>query len=306
MLGAVGTTWIKVLVGFIATVVLASVVIGLASPDGTVGGKDGATTAPSAEATTPTASPTPAPTTTSKPVSAARAPASVRGTWPGRPSRVKVRGSRVDWCPAVRTKGAAEANAVFGKAAVRKAACTAVQFVFEQRYSRLALPRRSYAAKDFDPVVRTLAPLTADAYRARVNAFVSWPSDRQAEALGLVLFRGAGTAKGASQVRAGKDRVFYGPAFSTQGYRGRAVWINPTWSRVSIRVDRTKAVPRIVATVRASASLPVFNRQARRHDMLTAPTRATFYLRRSGTSWRIGGWDRIANGPYSYGPLDIR
>lgn len=310
MLSAVAKKWISVLVGFIAAVVLVSVVIGLASPDGTVGGQDEARPTPSATTTaTPAPSATPTPTATRKPArpSVKRAPASVRGTWPGRPASTTVRGSRVDWCPAVRTTGAGEAEDVFGKAAVRKAACTAVRFVFDRRYSRLALPRRSYAPKDFDFVLPALAPSTAAIYRPRISTFVAHPDSLGArDGLGLVLFRGEGTAAGAKHAAAGQGRVFYGPAFSRKGYRGRAVWVNPTWSKVAISVDRSKAEPRIVASLDASAALPVFNPRTRRDDMLTAPTHVTFFLRQSGTQWKIGGWTEIPRGPYTYARLKLR
>ena len=308
MLCAVGTTWIRVLVGFIVTVVLASVVIGLTSPDGTVGGNDEAQ--PTASATTDAPTPTPTPTADPKAAtpSAERAPARVRGTWPGRPDATAIRGSRVDWCPAVRTTGAGEAEAVFGEAAVRSAACTAVRFMFEQHYSRLALPRHSYAAKDLDFVLPALAPATVDTYRPRISAFVACPNSLGVRNdLGLALFSGEGTPAGAKHAAAGDGRVFYGSAFDTNGYKGRAVWINPTWSKVAISVDRSKAEPRIVASLDSSAAVPVFNPETRRDEMLTAPTRATFFLRQAGKgSWKIGGWTEITNGPVEYARLKLK
>lgn len=299
MLSAVRSNWITMLVGVIAAVVLVSVVIGLASPDGTVGDRDRAT--PS-RTSTPTTVPT-----TPDPIlpSAGRAPASVRGSWPGRPDAVTGDGSTVDWCPAVHTTGAAEAEDVFGKAAVDKAACTAVRFVFGKRYSRLSLPRGSYDANDLDFVLPALAPSAVATYRPRVNAFVACPDSVDARGnLGLVLFRGAGTPNGAKNASAGVGRVFYGKAFSAAGYQDRAAWINPTWSKVTIGVDWSKTEPRIVATLDASAAIPVFNPAERRDDMLTVPTRATFFLRHDGTTWRIGGW-RITSGASVYGRLEL-
>src|SRR5690242_19532317 len=131
MLRRVRSKWITVLAGAIAAVVLISVAIGLTSPDGTVGDK----AKPSATATRTTPSPSPTtttspPTPSAKPAkpTAARAPVSVRGPWPGHPASVTEDGDSVDWCPAVRTTGAAEAEDVFGKAAVDRAACAAVRF----------------------------------------------------------------------------------------------------------------------------------------------------------------------------------
>lgn len=307
MLSAVRSKWITMLAGVIAAVVLVSVVIGLASPDGTVN-DDGRATPSATTTASPTASPTtPAPTPEPDRPTAARAPATVAGSWPGRPDSVTGDGSSIDWCPAVRTTGAAEAEKVFGKAAVDKAACAAVQFIFDKRYSRLAIPRRSYDANDLDFVMPALATSTVDAFRPRVNTFVAYPDSIDArDELGIVVLRGEGTPAGAKHTSAGNGRVFYGKAFSTNGYRGRAAWINPTWSKVAISVDRSKAEPRIVATLDASAAVPVFNTAKRRDDMLTIPTHAMFYLRRDkGTAWKIGGW-RLDSGTYDYAQLKLR
>jgi hypothetical protein len=207
----------------------------------------------------------------------------------------------------VRTTGAAEAEEVFGSAAVDRAACAAVRFVFGKRYSRLAIPRDSYAAKDLDFVLPSLAASTVDAYRPRISTFVAYPDSVDArDELGLVVLRGEGTPAGAEHTSAGNGRVFYGKAYSADGYRGRAAWINPTWSKVTISVDRSKAEPRIVATLDASAAVPVFNTAERRDDMLTVPTRATFFMRRdNGSAWKIGGW-RITSGTYDYARLKLK
>lgn len=292
------------LAGVIAAVVFVSLTIGLASPDGSVGQARSTATPKTA---VPVPSPTPAATSIAPATaSAARAPASVRGPWPGRPDAATLDGSTVDWCLAVRTSNAAKAEAVFGRAAVRAAACAAVRFVFEQRYSRLSLPRPAYTATDFGFVLSPLAPATVAAYRPRIDRFVSDPGSRAArDRLGLVLLRGVGTSSGAAHASAGRGRVFYGKAFTTTGYRDRAVWINPRFSRVAIRVDRAKAKPRIVATFTASAAVPVFDTSARRHDMLTVPTRALFYVRLEESTWKIGGWD-IHDGKRSYARLAVR
>lgn len=299
MLCAVRSQWITMLAGVIAAVVLVSVVIGLTTPDGKVGDHE----VRISTAKTPTASPT---TPDAKP-SVERAPATVAGAWPGRPETATATGSAIDWCPAVRTTGAADAEQLFGKAEVDKAACAAVEFVFGKRYSQLSIPRDSYDAEDLDFVLPALASSTVDAYRPRINTFVADPDSVDArDELGLVVLRGEGTPAGAKHASAGNGRVFYGEAFSTNGYRGRAAWINPTWSKVAISVDRSKAEPRIVATLDASAAVPVFNTAERRDDMLTVPTHATFFLRRDGgTAWKIGGW-RITSGTYDYSRLKLQ
>ncbi|MEJ7633723.1 hypothetical protein [Aeromicrobium sp.] len=303
--------WSTILAGVISCVVLASVALVLASPDGSVGddrARPTSTATTEGEPSTATPSPSPSSTaTTAAPEPSGRlAPASVRGPWPGRPDAATADGSKVDWCPAVRTTGAAEAQREFGKARVLRAACAAVSFIFDRRYSRLSLPRSSYAAKDLDFVLPALTESAVRGYRPRINTFLANPDSVDArEDLGLVLFRGEGTAKGAKHASAGRGRVFYGTAFTTKGYRHRDEWINPKWSRVRISVDRSKAEPRIVARLEASASAPVFNTSIRRHDMVTVPTSATFFLRREGRGWRIGGWD-ITSGSYAYRRLALK
>ena len=297
----------KLTVGAIAVVALGSVIVGLASPDGSVGGSAGPvnqgprTTAPT---TPPADDPAPPAAESSGPD---LAPASVAGTWPGLPDEATVSGSDVDWCAAVTTTGAGEAERVFGRAAVDAAACTAVQFVFEHRYSRLSLPRRTYEAGDFDRVLPSIDPATVtDVYRPRIASFVAGPASNTAgEQLGLVLFTARDTASGAAHASAGQGHVFYGTAFTTDGYRDRAAWINPTWSSVAIRVDRASSQPRIEATVTASAAVPVWSTVSRRDAMLTIPTKAAFLLRHAGGStWRINGWT-ISRGDGRYAPLSV-
>lgn len=306
---------LRLLIGTVLVVVVASVAIGLASPDGSVRG-----TARSTSATPAPASPGPTATATGATTPAPRdgddrgpdrAPASVAGTWPGAPDEVVADDGSVDWCRGVSTSGDAEAVRGLGQAAVDEAACAAVQFVFEHRYSRLALPRRDYRAADFDGVMGSLAPRTvADVYRPRVDRFVAAPtSDTAGEQLGLVLFTGRSTPSGAEHASAGAGHVFYGPAFSTRGYARRSAWIDPTWSTVAVRVDRSTGAPRLEARLTASAAMPVWSTTARRDAMMTVPTRAIFTLRRAGGStgtapWRIDGWT-ISRGSVSYAPLSI-
>jgi len=285
----------------VSAVVVASVALGFATPDGYISGKPTLTpTAPHASTPIPTAiAPVNVP-------SADRAPATVAGTWPGRPAAATLSGDRVDWCPAVHVKGAGAMRGTFNVDQAEAAACAAVRFVFDKRYSRLAIPRKSYAAADLDFVLPALGASTvADVYRPRVANFLADPNSTSTrKALGLVLFRGEATPAGANHAAAGDGRNFYGKAFSDDGYRGRAAWINPTWSAVTVSVDFTKAQPRIVATLDASASMPVFNPGKKRDDMLTVPTHATFYLRQSGTHWKIGGWT-ITSGPFAYAKLSV-
>jgi hypothetical protein len=296
---------VVVLAGTVAAVVVVSIVLGLASPDGSVGGSS----SPEATAThTATATPTPSATkpTPAKP-SAALAPASVRGTWPGRPKSANLKGGKVDWCPAVRTSDAGGATSVFGGAATKAGACAAVRFVFEQRYSRLAIPRHSYKSSDFGFVRSALSSSTgAGVYQPRINAFIANPANSSARgALGIVLFSGAGTPAGAKHASAGLDRVFYGKAFTTKGYAHRAAWIDPSWSTVTVSVDRAKAAPRLVATLTASASMPVFNTETHQDEMITVPTNATFTLVRSGSTWKVDTWT-ITSHSSSFAPLAVK
>ncbi len=276
-------------VAVVAVLVLAavglSVIIGLTAPDGKIG--DGAQAVPTQRPSAIPEAPEPAATSDV-------APASVSGIWPGRPAAVTVDGSAVDWCPAVTAKASAEAVRQFGRSQVESAACAAVSFVFDHRYSRLSLPRSSYERDDFAEVLPTLSRTTADTYyRSRIADFVSSPSDTGAKRLGLVLLRSAG-----------KDHEFYGPKNSTDGYDDRAVWINPRWSTVDVSVDRSKTTPRLSARLTAQASVPVFATDAGRDDMLTIPTTATFLLRHEMDRWVIGGWT-IDGGRSSLDPLAV-
>ncbi len=287
------TKWLTVFAGAVTAVVLVSVAMGFAAPDGSVGGK------PTASSTATTSDPpteAPAPTPTAEPASAALAPDEVSAVWPGRPASVAVTGTDINWCPAVRVKGGDDARRIFGAKAVDAAACAAVTFVFDQRYSRLAIPRKTYKRSDFDFVLPALSASTASGvYRPLIDQFVANPGNTSARtSLGLILLRGAGTQDG--HTAAGVGRVYYGKAYTTDGYRDRAAWINPTWSTVSISVDWTKSQPRIAAKLTAKASMPVFNPAAKRDDMLTVSTTATYYLRHGGgTKWSIGGWTVTTN-----------
>jgi hypothetical protein len=299
---------VAVLAGTVAAVVAVSIVLGLSSPDGTVG----STSKPKVTGTVPSATPSPT-TTTSKPKPkpaaprAALAPVSVRGTWPGRPKAAKLRHGKVNWCPAVHTSGAGEADSVFGGSAAKTGACAAVRFVFEQRYSRLAIPRRSYKSSDFTFVRSAMSPTTATGtYRPRVEAFVANPTNAAARgALGIVLFSGAGTPGGAKHASAGLDRVFYGKAFSTKGYAHRAAWIDPFWSTVAVSVDRARSAPRLVASFTAAASMPVFNTSTGKDEMMTVPTIATFTMARSGSAWKVDTWTITSHSP-NFAPLTVK
>ncbi|NRQ48337.1 hypothetical protein [Aeromicrobium stalagmiti] len=298
--------WVTILAGVIAVVVTLSVAIGLSSPDGVVAGAGDDSPSARPSGTPQASATTTAPATAEPEETADRAPLDVKGTWPGRPDGTTASGPTVDWCPAVRTTGAAEAEQVFGAEATDAAACAAVRFMFEQRYSRLSLPRTSYAAGDFDFVLPALTAATAQTYSPRIDRFVSSPGDRTAaDDLGLVLLR-ADDGGGADHALAGEGRVFYGPAFTTRGYRQRAAWINPTWSKVAIRVDRSKSQPRIVATFTASAAVPVFDTDDDTDDMMTVPTSASLFLRQEGSDWRIGGWTTMRTGTVEFGALELR
>jgi hypothetical protein len=311
MLIAVRSRATRLVIGVVAVVALGSIALGLASPDGSVDVGDAPRSTPTATpstATPSTASSSTSPTPSRRPARPARgpdlAPASASGTWPGAPRGVVGADGGIDWCRAVTTSGASEAVAVLGRDAVDAAACAAVRFVFEHRYSRLSLPRRTYAPADFDDVLPALDPRTVtDVYRPRIARFVADPGSKDAgEQLGLVLFTARDTPHGADHASAGAGHVFYGPAFSAKGYADRAAWIDPTWSTVAIGLDRSTTPPRIEARLTASASMPVWSVTARRHAVLTVPTTATFVLRDANGDWRISGWT-ISRGPVGYGRL---
>lgn len=301
------TRWLTAFAGVVTAVVVVSLAMGFAHPDGSVGDKPTASASTTATATeTPTATATPPPATAADTPTAALAPAAVSELWAGRPAKAKLAGDKVDWCPAVRITGQADAVRVFGAKAVDAAACRAVKFVFEQRYSRLSVPRKSYKSSNFDFVLPALSSSTASGvYRPRVNAFVANPgSGAVRDALGLVLLRGIGTQDG--HTAAGQGRVYYGKAYTTDGYRDRSAWINPTWSKVAISLDWSRSQPRIVASFDATASMPVFNTAQKRDDMLTIATKATYHLRHGGgTKWSIGGWTVTTN-TRGFAALDVK
>lgn len=299
--GTVKTKWLTVFAGAVTAVVVASVAVGLAAPDGSVGDKPTASSTPTTTST-PTTEPTPTQTTDAP--SAALAPESVSGIWPGHPAKAKVTGNKIDWCPAVRITGEAEAVRLFGKKAVDAAACAAVRFVFDKRYSRLSIPRQSYKPSSFDFVLPALTSETANSYyRPRINTFVADPGSIAArDALGLVLLRGDGI--NGKHNSAGVGRVYYGKPFTTDGYKDRAVWINPKWSKVSISLDYSKSQPRIAAKLTAQASVPVFNTAEKRADMLTVATSATYLLRQGGGKWAIGAWTVTTN-TIGFSPLKV-
>lgn len=298
------TKWLTVFAGAVTAVVLVSLAMGFAAPDGSVGDKPTASSTPSASESA-SATPTPTADPAPDPARAALAPKSVRGVWPGHPRKVNVKGKKVNWCPAVRITGEADAVRVFGRKAVEAAACTAVRFVFEKRYSRLSIPRKSYKPSAFDFVLPALTSETANSYyRPRISTFVADPGSIAArDALGLVLLRGDGIR--GKHNSAGSGRVYYGKPFTTRGYKDRAVWINPKWSTVAISLDYSKSQPRIAAKLTADASVPVFNTAEKRHDMLTVATSATYLLRHGGgTKWAIGAWTVTTN-TIGFSPLKV-
>ncbi len=310
MLGPVKTKWLTVFAGAVTAVVLVSIALGFASPDGSVGDKPSASSGASSNVQPDTASasptPTPTPTPTAEPASATLAPTRVSGVWPGRPDSTTVTGGKVNWCPGVHITGGGEARRIFGDKAINAAACTAVSFVFDKRYSRLSIPRQSYKRSGFDFVLPALSSTTAsNVYVPRIDSFVANPGSISArDALGLVPLRGLGKQGG--HTSAGVGRVYYGRAYTTDGYRDRATWVNPTWSDVSISVDWSQAQPRIAARLTAQASAPVFNTVEKRDDVLKVATTATYYLRhRSGTQWSIDSWTVTTN-TLGFAPLNVK
>ena len=225
-----------------------SLVTGLTGPDTSVQIRTAdATTTPPVPASIPTQAAT-----------SDQAPAS--DPWPG------------DFCADLEVDATAEATVTFGPAQVSSAACAAVTFVFEQRYSALSLPRERYRRSDFDDILDSMTQATGNlVYRQRIDDFLAAPTRASAaDGTGLVLLQSAGPG-----------RRFYD--------RGSS-WTRPTWSTVQVTVDHTKAAPRVVTTFTAEAGLPVFNTEKRSDELLVVPTSARYEMRREGDRWLIGGW----------------
>ncbi|GAA1739682.1 hypothetical protein GCM10009710_19960 [Aeromicrobium alkaliterrae] len=257
-------------------VALVAIAIGLVSPSG---GE------PAAPRPSPTTGSSPAAETTAPaaPVDpAALAPASVAGTWPGRPAATTEAGGVVDWCPAVQVSVSPSAAREIGDEAARAAACRAVAFTFDVRYSRLSLPRQSYAREDFAAVEAQLTDASrTTTYPARIDAVVASPGSSAArEGTGVVLLDGPGPGGG---------RQYFGSPWSDAGYADRAVWIDPSWSVVQVDLERGGPRPRVNVSFDASAGVPVWNPRAVRAEKLTVSTSATYVL--DGPDWRINGWN---------------
>lgn len=312
MLSPVRTRWLTLLAGFIVSLTVLSVVIGLTSPDGDVDAP--ATPSPSAPATPPAdeepaepgATPTPDPADPPD----ERAPEQTRGLWPGLPAGVAVDETRVRWCTGVTTDATPAARQVFGDEAVTDTACAAVELLFTHRYSRLAVPTTGYTVADFEALGDALTPSTwSNVYLPRVQRLVSNPDDPAARRdLGVMLFRGTGTPSDAAHASAGQGRVFYGEAFTTDGYDDRAVWINPRWSDVRASVDLAQVQPRLRIDLEASAAVPVWDPASGQHEMLTVPTTATLYYLvtdgKEGGRALVDSW-QLTTGRYVYTPLTV-
>lgn len=277
---------------FVVAVLAIAVVLGLTRPDGSVGD---ASPAPNVVTTgTPGPTPSPADGLEQAGPTSALAPIEVEGTWPGRPDDVTVDGGDVDWCPAVQVEASAAAVSAFGDDDVAAAACAAVSFVFDQRYARRSLPSVSSASGDFDGAVDAIASGTRPAYRSRVSAYLDRPTDTNAERLGLVLLTGD----------PGGSYRYYGARGTAEGYEDRAVWINPSWSRVRVDLDSSRSTPRLTTRFSASADLPVFDVAEDADAMMTVPTDVSMTLRRESGAWLIGGFD-IRTGRRTFEPLNV-
>lgn len=286
---------VKSLTALVALVATGAVVIGLTSPDGEV--RTSPTASPSATSPAPP-SPTPgstpeqpgeAPEPPGDP--AALAPAAVAGTWPGRPAATTESDGVFDWCPAVVVEVSAGARQAVGDDAARAAACRAVSFVFDVRYSRLSLPRDAYTPADFDPVAAALTDQARTrTFPARVAAAVAAPRSAAArQGTGLVALDDAGPG-----------RQFFGTPGTEDGYVDRAVWVDPAWS--TVRVDLVSTGPRLLlrASFEASAAMPVWSPLAGVAEQLRVPSSVQLTL--GGPDWRVDGWT-LSQGRPSVEPL---
>ena len=127
----------------------------------------------------------------------------------------------VNWCEGNRL-GDAEAVNVFGRSAVKDAKCDAVSFLFEARYSRLALPCATCATSDFADLAQWLS---TDAHENRflplAKVMIDDPdSEAKRKALGLILFHltdsrpGDKTAAAAAAAATKRMRSIAGPPCS--------------------------------------------------------------------------------------------
>ena len=217
-----------------------------------------------------------------------RAPSSVSELWAGRPQAARLEGDRVDWCGAVKVDGPQTTSA---------AACAAVTFIFDHRYSRLSMPRGSYRASDFERAAAAITRATRQAsYNTRVTAFVARPTRIAGERLGLVAMAASDLSPGYS---------YYGAPKPLDGYIDRSVWINPTWSTVRAREDFSRSAPRIAVSFTAQADLPVFDTQRKRDAMVTVSSDVTMTLRNEDGTWKVASF-QIAAGRPSYSPLVVK
>lgn len=271
---------VKTVTALVLVVAVVAVGLGLSTPDGTVRDAPGPDSTSSATSEV-TEEPSPEPTAAAPPVDPA-ALSPVTGTWPGRPDGTpEVSPGVVDWCPAVQVQVSPAARAAVGEEAARAAACRAVAFTFDVRYSRLSLPRESFAATDFAGVEALLTDRArASTYPPRVSAVVAAPRSTQArEGTGVVLLDGP---------TPGGGRQYFGPRWSEAGYADRPVWVEPSWSIVTIDLQRGGSRPLLSATLEASAGVPVWNPATSTAEKLTVRTDASYVL--AGPDWRLNGW----------------
>jgi len=285
--------WHKLIVGCVVAIASVSVVLGFSWPDGKV---DESGTAKAALT----------------PRLGERSPVKVSRTvpWPGLPDTISVDESTgtVNWCDDARLEPASgPAVYTFGAIAVGEAYCDVVSFMFEQRYSALAVPRTTYELTDFDPLRKWLSAEAYDKlFLTKALLVVAEPDSADARKdLGLPLVHLSNDRPGAGSLSAGPDHVFYG---NGAGYDGRAVWINPTWHRTGLAVDQRTGLNRLSITMTASAALPVYNTATQHDAMMLVKTEATFFMKRrteeSGRLWRIDGWEIVTPGS-SFAPLVV-
>ena len=273
---------VKSVTALVLVVAVVAVGLGLSTPDGEVRSSD-EPPSPTAETTTqPPPVPSAEPTTFAPPAADPTALSPVTGTWPGRPDGTpEVSPGVVDWCPAVQVQVSDAARDAVGDEAARTAACRAVAFTFDVRYSRLSLPRESYAPTDFAGVEALLTDRArTSTYPPRLSAVVAAPRSTAArEGTGVVLLDGP---------TPGGGRQFFGAPWSEDGYADRPVWIDPAWGVVAIDLQRGGSRPLLSASLEASAGVPVWNSRTSTAEKLTVRTTASYVL--AGPDWRLNGW----------------
>lgn len=289
------STWLQrgIAVG-VLTVVLAAVAIGF-STSGTPSNDRDADRDPVLRVTS---SPTPSaesdePTPTASPRATASPAAPAAGATQALAPSIDVP-TAAERCAAATVKPGGSIESTLGADDVRAAACAALTFVLDMRYSRLSLPQLTYARSDFTEAASYLTAATRTrTYPERIRAVVADPrGDAARRGTGLLLLNGPDVGAG---------RVFYGPPWSRDGYADRAVWVDPEWSPLEVAPTGGFGT-RVRVDFSASAAIPVWNPSISAGELLRIPTSASLQMLREGSGWKVDSWT-LSSGEGDFEPL---